>query len=660
MRNLIVMFALLFPCVTQSQIINTFLSENFNAISELPAGWDQEVVSSDGGWIIGTAAELSTDGLPMDGADGNVICVNDDVCLPCDNSNTFLILESVNLSTTSNASLLFDIFYFDQSYSSGENIESLYLEVSIDGGNSWTEILEFPANDLDSWQPKIQDLQDYVGESDVRIGFRYSDYGDWMFGAALDNISIVEFDPNAVDAVIAGTTAGVFIPQVPMYYPDYTVAATGKEILPSLTIRNNAVAVIESFDATYIHNGQSFTENISGISVLGGELYTHIFSEATIAVTGANDFAFEISNVNGPGIEAVTNNNTGELYSVEGLDLQPGRVVVYEETAVNMSDIAVRGHVYFPYLQEKYPENFAPIAVHANSPMQNGNYVYDLSDGVVWWSKVYSDRQGDVGYDYDVVLMEETIIQRASVLPQVQVSNTLEIIFGSIAHVTSNIQFTDNMSGNYNVAVVLIEDSVVGTDSGYDQENGVYGNDYNGLMGGFEEFGWIIPAESMVYNRVARTIYPSFEGEQGIIPTSPMAGTSITYTVDLDLFGSWEQENLRAVTLIISNTTGRIVNAGYFNNPLNVQEVDRSEKLVQLYPNPAADLAFLKINSSGLKEIVLQVFDANGKLVVDECYKGVQRGDIIQMNTQKLENGLYTVKLNGGDVVAHQKLMVHR
>ena len=60
----------------------------------------------------------------------------------------------------------------------------------------------------------------------------------------------------------------------------------------------------------------------------------------------------------------------------------------------------------------------------------------------------------------------------------------------------------------------------------------------------------------------------------------------------------------------------------------------------------------------GLNEFVLQVFDANGKCVVEQSIRGFQIGDGMQLNTQRLENGVYTVMVKGETFVAHKKLIV--
>ena len=60
------------------------------------------------------------------------------------------------------------------------------------------------------------------------------------------------------------------------------------------------------------------------------------------------------------------------------------------------------------------------------------------------------------------------------------------------------------------MAVVIVEDSVRGTASGYAQAN-YYSGGGNGPMGGYENLPSTIPASQMTYNHVARVLAGGFK-----------------------------------------------------------------------------------------------------------------------------------------------------
>ena len=65
------------------------------------------------------------------------------------------------------------------------------VDVSLDGGINWTELVNLDgAGGSLYWRTASIDLGAYAGMSDVMIGFRYTDGGGWLYGAAIDDEGI--------------------------------------------------------------------------------------------------------------------------------------------------------------------------------------------------------------------------------------------------------------------------------------------------------------------------------------------------------------------------------------------------------------------------------------------------------------------------------------
>ena len=109
------------------------------------------------------------------------------------------------------------------------------------------------------------------------------------------------------------------------------------------------------------------------------------------------------------------------------------------------------------------------------------------------------------------------------------------------------------------MACALTEDGVTGTDAGYNQSN-AYAGGGNGVMGGYESLPSSVPAAQMVYDHVARSIAPSFEGSSISFPANVNAGESVISNYSFTLPADWDENNMHIVGLLIS-PDGRIDNA---------------------------------------------------------------------------------------------------
>ena len=80
-----------------------------------------------------------------------------------------------------------------------------------------------------------------------------------------------------------------------------------------------------------------------------------------------------------------------------------------------------------------------------------------------------------------------------------------------------------------------------------------------------------------------------------------------------------------------------------------------ANKAISIYPNPAKDQFFLKSAKCILGKVVVEIFDASGKLVSSQKVSGDAA-----INTQSLPNGVYVVKAEGLGVQYSTKLMIKK
>jgi hypothetical protein len=147
----------------------------------IPEGWTTTTNSAQG-WYVTT--DGSSEYFTIPPGDGYYACSNDDAAND-DGSVDYLITPPQNFSALTNITMSFYSF-FNGSYS-----QTAHIEVSEDGGNTWTGVYDLPPNG-DGWVTETVDLSAYcgAGHDNVLIAFHSNDNGAWASGWAVDNVTM--------------------------------------------------------------------------------------------------------------------------------------------------------------------------------------------------------------------------------------------------------------------------------------------------------------------------------------------------------------------------------------------------------------------------------------------------------------------------------------
>ena len=99
--------------------------------------------------------------------------------------NTTMISPSYNLSGKTSAAISYKYYFYVLEDSTYSGIETARVDVSVNGGSSWTTIKTYPSGTVTGSGTEIVDVSAYVGNSNVQFRFVYqttattSDF-DWM------------------------------------------------------------------------------------------------------------------------------------------------------------------------------------------------------------------------------------------------------------------------------------------------------------------------------------------------------------------------------------------------------------------------------------------------------------------------------------------------
>ena len=288
MRYLLLSFFCVFGGAS-SLSAQVLFQENFETAG-LPAGWLVTTVATDGGWKIGTPAVLSSQYFTIEGNGSlQVAGTNDDAC-NCNKSNDYLITPPLNLSAVTTAVLKADIYFGAQTY---QNVtENGTIEVSLDKLN-WTVLATLHGHG--GWDQHSFNLSDYTGQSNVYVAFHYNDNGGYMYGMAIDNVSLEV--PATLDAALTD-----------LHKKSFGLEMGENHV--SGVVLNNGITTITSLEITYsVDGGTPFVAVLNGLNIAPFESYEfHHPNTWTSTDLGIKSIDVSISAVNGISDENAGNN----------------------------------------------------------------------------------------------------------------------------------------------------------------------------------------------------------------------------------------------------------------------------------------------------------------------------------------------------------------
>ncbi len=630
-------------------------SENFNTITALPSGWTQTTLATDGGWIIGLPSDLSSSSFGISNLDGNAIVTNDDGC-DCDKSADILVFAPIDLSGQTQAYLLFDLYYIDGAYQG--NQEQLDLKASIDGGTTWTLVKNFDG--VGAWRKEAINLSAFAGASNLLVSLEYNDNTGWLYGAAVDNVSVVLPD-DVLRASIAYADAGRYVDAIPAVLGGYDKFWVGGNFTLEGTFSNDGFVPVTSFDVRWTKGTQTVSTSFSGLNIPFTGRYDFMLDlPPFVAGTNNDDYTIAISNINGGDDNDLTDNSEIVNVNVEGVEPAPGRKVVVEEATGTWCQWCPRGAVMMDFIAENYPETAVPVAVHNADPMTVATYDTGLGTLIGGYPSGLVDR---AYVDIDPLQFEAALIDRLSTPAPVSVEHNVSYNAATrLITVESHLHFLEAVNGNFRIAMVITEDDVTGTSSTYRQSN-AYSGGGNGVMGGFEALPTLVPAALMVYDHVGRTIFNSFTGAAGSVPAQNPAGSDVVFTSTYTHPTTQDVTQMHAVTMLINTTNGRIINAEQTAIPFMItasNEPVKSDLAVEVYPNPVSDLVNVSFRLAEQKDVQIRLADVTGKVVYEANMGKMNGANKLPIRVQHLNAGSYMLTVNVGGEITTKPVVVVR
>lgn len=568
-----------------------------------------------------------------------------------------LISPAINCSAYSYIHMEFDEWFVQRGASEGT------IYVSTDNVN-WSQAYTINSTEGSTTHKQIDLTPFAANQATVYIKFNYQ--GNYDFFWAVDDIKLVAVPmlDVAVDTVLLN-----------QYIPAGPTIITGR-------MRNPGGATLNSVDMTYSINGGGITSHsFSGLNLEPFATYDFAFPtpaplDSFIKYTVAiNAFAPNGGNDGG----ASNNTSTKDVYA---LSATPAKNIVLEEFTTSVCQYCPMGGTVVENISNEF-SNVIPVAIHAgfntdamttadhstiNSALGNGSAPACMVDRVYW-----NDAQ-DVALglirkttDFSDNLWRDKTIER-------QAARSPLSIKASSYYVSSNRQLTVVVSTKFYTKMsglalrpncYIIEDSVSGSGSGYNQIN-YYNNHDNGSYN-----PWYGKGSSIVgfkHRHVGRYLFAGPWGSTGVIPTDVNNLDEYTTQYTYTLPAAWNVNRIKLVAFVqeYRNSVKQrsIINALQFGlnaedstavaaivAPTGINELPgNSVTDINLYPNPASNQVTIDYSLTQLTNLSFEVYNLIGENVHSLMPQQLSAGEYrTHLNTTTYPAGVYFLHVKDGN-----------
>lgn len=430
----------------------------------------------------------------------------------------------------------------------------------------------------------------------------------------------------------------------------------GQSVTPTVTLRNVGKTSINGCDVKITYNGSNLTKTLSGINIASLGTYTATMNGTITLIGGSNDVVATVSNVNNAGQDGDASDDSKTL-ALSPIVPASNKIVIAEEATGTWCGWCPRGAVFLKTLTDKYGQFFQGIAVHNADPMTVTTYDGAMKAKVKGYPSALVDR----GTAQDPSAMEADFLKRVLVTPVANITNgATNDANTNTLKVSLTTNFNSAVGSGYRIACVIVEDDVKGTSTGYDQHN-YYAGGGSGVMGGFESKPNPVPASQMVYDHVARSISPGFDGQPNSFPNSVSSGSSYTHNFTFVLDPSWNTANFHIVGILIdpqgkidngsSTDLATAVKNGYVNGTVvsSLQTPSAPDSKINVYPNPTSGNSLLAFEATQPASTSIQVLAADGKVIYSQNCGQLSVGSYnLYLPSESWESGLYLIQVNNG------------
>lgn len=628
MKKSLLAFSALFSVGSAfSQVV---LSENFDAGTTLPAGWAQYNVDGltpasnvsymgTNAWVVRANSATGT---------GNHL-VSTSWYNPAGVSNDWVVSPSIAVPNSTGFMCQFDVMAPDAQFLDGYKV---YVSTT---GNTVADFTNpavlTVAAAPNTYTTQSFSLDAYQG-SNIYIAIQNNSNDKFLL--FVDNFVVRK--PMNDDAMLLSSSLN-----------RYSLTNTNNTL--SMQVKNDGANAITSLTVDW-NDGTAHSSVISTNIAPGATATVNHPTAVNYATVVEEDLNITITAVNGNS-DATDNTSSNKINTVS---VNSPKVVLIEEGTGTWCGWCPRGAVAMEHMTDTYPNTFAGVAVHNGDPMTVT--AYDDAAGISAFPGANVDR-ALLGVDVSTQDFENFYNDRIDLISPaglgIQTGGS-----GNAVTVTVNATFrTVFAASNYRLGVIITEDNVTGTGTGYAQVNYYSGgaNPLNGAGHNWQTAPDPVPAADMEYDHVGRALLGGYMGQTGSVPAAITDGQVASYTFNYTVPGTSNRANMHAVAVLIDQNTGEVVNAKQISlATLGLAEASTIN--MEVFPNPASDFVNVKFEGQG-GDYTVSIIDLAGRTVASKVVTGAG-ATAVEVPVAGLVAGNYLISVANETGSYTQKLMV--
>lgn len=577
----------------------------------------------------------------------NKVAVSTSWYSPAGASDDWMITPPITI--TSNCALKWRARAVDPSYPDGYEVRictTAHPTLTVDTTTAnFSTVLFSVAAENGSWTDRGVNLSTYNGQT-VRIAFRNN--SNDMFLLQVDDIQVVQ-----LPSYDAGITA----------INNYRYYEQGNITL-NATLKNYGLQNINTIQVHWTYDGTNInTATLSSLNVAPFASYTFNHSVPLIA-SGSNKYPIKMwtSTINGnPDANASNDTSSWNLYSVSA---KPAKKTVVEEATGAWCQFCPDGAVKLQAILDSNP-NAIGISIHDGDGMANPqtdsinvNYISGFPSGLIDRFKFLN--QSDVELSRTLWSSYTTTRGNMPVPFGITMSHTYNTNTRELSVQLDATSFINANDRNYRFNLVLVQDSMSGIGTGWDQVN------YYNTQAGHPYYQAGNPIVGYQHRHVGRWWVGGVFGEPNSFPMNITDGGTYSKTYTLTLPNDYDENRVYLVGMI-QEFTGNVNERPILNAEEQKLSFTTSRTALnthtqplQVFPNPAQDMATL-IFSMNEKDLVnIQVLDLTGKKVFEQQQEFLKGTHEITLPLQNLSNGTYLVRVFTKDTATSTKLTIQK
>jgi hypothetical protein len=281
---------------------------------------------------------------------------------------------------------------------------------------------------------------------------------------------------------------------------------------------------------------------------------------------------------------------------------------------------------------------------------------------------------------------DKTVERESSIVPALVTASNVYNSGTRQLDVTVTAKFFSAVAGNFRVNCYIVEDSVTGTGSGYDQHS--YYHDSPTSLNPWLNVGttnlgsgtWSIAG--FEHRHLVRKFMGGAWGSTGVVPSTTSDGGEYSKTyASFTLPAGWNDSHVKLVAFVheynasaksgkneILNAVEMDLNGSATQNATpstyvsGINEIVNPVTNVSLFPNPASDVVTLGLNLSNEAGVAVEISNLLGQTVYTLPQTTLSKGGFkTAINTSTFENGIYFVTIKSNNKTAQTlKFVVSR